>query len=92
MLDGFDGKEPASAGFLFPTVLVSPPAHQCRTAAEFDRCSRHWRRTEMSRRIGVLGFSCVLMLHGCFDNDHNQDKAKDQSKPSLQMQQTDEKK
>ncbi|WP_199885201.1 hypothetical protein [Pseudomonas bohemica] len=40
----------------------------------------------------LIGLSCVLALHGCFDNDQNQDKAKDQSKPSLQMQQNDEKK
>jgi hypothetical protein len=46
----------------------------------------------MNKIIGLLGLCCVLTLHGCFDNDHNQDKAKDQSKPSLQMQQTDEKK
>jgi len=50
------------------------------------------RSFAMNRIIGLLGLCCVLTLHGCFDNDHNQDKAKDQSKPSLQMQQTDEKK
>ena len=46
----------------------------------------------MTRIIGLLGLCFALTLQGCFDNDHNQDKAKDQSKPSLQMQQTDEKK
>ncbi|WP_296258369.1 MULTISPECIES: hypothetical protein [unclassified Pseudomonas] len=39
----------------------------------------------------VIGLSCVIALHGCFNNDQNQDKGKDQSKPSLQMQQKDDK-
>jgi len=39
-----------------------------------------------------LSLCCLLALHGCFDNDHNQDEAKDKAKPSLQMQQPDEKK
>lgn len=39
-----------------------------------------------------IGLCCVIALHGCFDNDHNQDKGKDQSKPSLQMQEHDENK
>lgn len=46
----------------------------------------------MKKMTCLLGLLSVLTLHGCFDNDHNQDKAKDQSKPSLQMQQSDEKK
>lgn len=46
----------------------------------------------MNKIIGLSGLCVVLMLQGCFNNDHNQDKRKDQSKPSLQMQQTDEKK
>jgi hypothetical protein len=46
----------------------------------------------MNKVIGFLTICAVMTLHGCFDNDHNQDKAKDQSKPSLQMQQTEEKK
>jgi len=51
------------------------------------------RRQTMRTAIRtMLGLCCVLALHGCFDNDHNQDKAKDQSKPSLQMQQNDDKK
>ncbi|TDV72521.1 hypothetical protein [Pseudomonas sp. LP_7_YM] len=40
----------------------------------------------------LTGLCCVVALHGCFDNDHNRDKAKDQSKPSLQMQQDEDKK
>ena len=46
----------------------------------------------MKKIFSLLALLSVLTLHGCFDNDHNQDKAKDQSKPSLQMQQPDEKK
>ncbi|WP_296185992.1 hypothetical protein [Pseudomonas sp. UBA1879] len=40
----------------------------------------------------LIGLCCVMALHGCFDNDHNQDKNKDRSKPSLQMQQQPEEK
>jgi hypothetical protein len=40
----------------------------------------------------LITLCCLTALHGCFGNDHNQDKGNDQSKPSLQMQQPDEKK
>ncbi|MDH0747831.1 hypothetical protein N5D61_15955 [Pseudomonas sp. GD03842] len=52
-------------------------------------------RASATARLGkiiftVTGLCCVLSFSGCFDNDHNRDKAKDQSKPSLQMQQPDQ--
>jgi hypothetical protein len=50
------------------------------------------RSSTMKKIIGLLGVCFVLTLPGCFNNDQNQDKGKDQSKPSLQMQQPDEKK
>lgn len=45
----------------------------------------------MLRKIyPILGLCCVLTLHGCFENDQNKDK--DNSKSSVRMQQSDEKK
>lgn len=38
----------------------------------------------------LISLCCVLSLQGCFQNDQNKDK--DQSKSSVQMQQSDDKK